>query len=65
MADAATNPRFYPPDSFSPNSPDAVRRSNWRSSVRQEFLVVDDAFVVMLEMTERALIRKKETVRAD
>jgi hypothetical protein len=65
MSDASTNPRFFPPDSFSPNDPDAVWRSNWRSSVRQEFLTVDDTFLVLLEMSERALIRKKEAIRAE
>jgi hypothetical protein len=65
MANASANPRFFPPPHFSPDSPDAVRRSNWRSSVRQEFLTVDDTFMVLLEMSERALIRKKEAIRAD
>jgi hypothetical protein len=65
LADASTNPRFFPPDEFSPNDPDAVRRSNWRSGVRQEFLILDDTFMVLLEMSERGLVRLKETQRAD
>ena|SRR5689334_11528078 len=60
LAEASRDPEFFPPDDFRPELPDAQRRADWRDRRRSQFAEADRTFVVLLEMSERGLLRREE-----